>query len=255
MPFGQDNTEAQMAELKRIGRPVKNSSTHNKYLIRLQLEADALSKWKLNGSEPTGLIPYVKFSKLLGESNLFRKYMGLSGLVDLATLSDDELRRHMARTKTRENTWWLYFGNIPVDLIEEVTFKTSKGYVPYEFEAHGREEFNKVGLHMVSKSALDELQKICAPRNRFDIPQAAVYCATAKSQPTVAFQAGGAAWDIDLVTFTSNLRAGELPANIDAVVDWTKAHKEELNALWPAAVETYNRYYPADPASLPKSSL
>lgn len=248
LPCGQDHTKAQIAQLKEMGRTVKNSTTHNKYLLRFQLESDKLSKWSVTDSVPSGVIPYVKFSKLLGESNTWRQYMGLSGLFDLDALTDEELRRHMARTKTMENTWWLYFGNIPVDLIDEVSFKTGRGYVPYDFELHGRAEFAKSGLHMVSKASLDEFHQICRPMNRFDTPQATVYCASASSQPSVTFQAGGAAWVVDLATFIPTARAGHLPENIAEVIEWAKIHREELIDLWPAAVETYNLYYPDKPA-------
>jgi hypothetical protein len=247
LPNGQDHTESQMAQLKKRGRIVKNAATHNKYLVRFQLESDALSKWSVTDSGLSGVIPYVKFSKWLGESNRWRQYMGLSGLFDLDALSDEELRRHLARTKTMENTWWLYFGNIPIDLIDEVSFKTGRVYVPYDFELHGRAEFAKSGQHMASKASLDEFHKICGPKNRFETPQAMVSCVSASSKPSVTFQAGGAAWEIDLATFIPTASIGDLPKNIAAVIEWTKIHREELVALWPTAVETYNLHNPASP--------
>ncbi|WLG95841.1 hypothetical protein [Pseudomonas sp. FP198] len=251
---GEKLTSSNVEYLKKTGRPPKNLTSHNKTQLRIQVDSEALSKWTLEDSVPSGLIAYVKLSKMLGENAIWRKSMGLSCFYDLKALSDDELRRHFKRTKTMEDTWWLYFDAIPVALIEDVAFKTLSGFVTYDFEQHGRGEYADSGLHIVPKPLLDEFHEICPPLNRFDTPQAAVFCASADSQPSVAFQAGSATWDIDLKTFASTPRLGQLPENIESVTEWTQQHCDELLSLWPAAVETYNRYYPDNPAMLPAST-
>ncbi|AVB12273.1 MULTISPECIES: hypothetical protein [Pseudomonas syringae group] len=252
---GEKLTPSNVEYLKRIGRPPKNLTTHKKTLVRIQIESESLSKWALESSTPSGLIPYVKFSKLLGESKLWRKSMGLSCYYDLKALSDEELVRHYKKTKTMEETWWLNFDSIPAELIEAVAFQTQSGYVPYDFEEHGRAQFEDSGLYVAPKPLLDEFHELCPPLNRFDTPQATVFCASADSRPTVAFQARGAAWDIDLEALTISTRIGPLPSNISEIVGWVDRHRNTLLGLWPAAVDTYNRYYPDLPAELPSKAI
>ncbi|GAO93138.1 hypothetical protein PSA5_10495, partial [Pseudomonas syringae pv. actinidiae] len=253
---GEATTILTPGDLRRIGRPPKNLTTHKKTLMRIQIESESLSKWAVESFTPSGLIPYVKFSKLLGESKLWRKSMGLSCYYDLNALSDEELLRHYKKTKTMEETWWLNFDSIPAELIEAVAFQTpSAAFVPYDFEEHGRAQFEDSGLYVASKPLLDEFHELCPPLNRFDTPQAAVFCAAADSRPTVAFQARGAAWDIDLEALTISTRIGPLPSNISEIVDWVDRHRNTLLGLWPAAVDTYNRYYPDRPAELPSKAI
>lgn len=251
LPTGEKLTATEAEYLERIGRPPKNLSTHSKDKIRIKIDYERLPSWALENTVPSGLIKYTKLSKMLGDSARWRKAMGLSCYYDLRSLSDEELLRHFKRTKTMEDSWWLYFGSIQVELIESVAFKTPAGFVPYDFEDHGRQDYVADGLHVVSKPLLAEFHELFPPMNSFETPHAAVFCATAKSKPSVAFQAHATTWDIDLQDFTPTPRLGQLPENISHVVDWTRRHRDELMGLWPAAVDSYNQFYPDNPAPLP----
>ncbi|TWI48999.1 hypothetical protein IQ22_04133 [Pseudomonas duriflava] len=236
--------------LQEIGAPAKNLTTHNKTQVRITINSEKLDSWSSENLKVSGLIKYSKFSKQLGESAIWRKTYGLSCVYKLEALSDDELRRYMKQAKTMEDTWYLYFGSIPPELFEEVSFQTSAGFVAYDFETHGRKAYESCGLHVIEKPLLAQFHELCPPLNKFDIPYAAVFCANHESQPSVSFQGRGATWDIDMKEFHVKSRLGELPSNIDLIVDWTRRNQDELMSLWPAAVASYNRYYPDKPASL-----
>ncbi len=248
---GEDLKSSEMERLKRQGKQLKNEKTHDKTKIRIQIDSEKLSLWSAQSEKSAGLIPYEKFSKKLGEPAVFRKVMGLSCIFDVSAFSRDELKRKLKKTLTKESTWWLHFGGISPELFESVSFMTPSGFVPYEFEIHGRAEYEKIGIHVVSKSLLDEFHTLCHPINRFDVPFAALFCKAPESKPSVVFQGQGSIWSIALEEpFLVTSEQGQLPANIESISDWARRHQAELLSLWPQAIASYNRFYPSNPASM-----
>lgn len=248
---GEQLTQANVDYLNRIGQPPKNRTSQVKTAIRITVDSEKLAGWGISNSAYTGLIQYEKFSRtILNEDPIWRKYMGLSAVHYIPSLSDRELQWHYNNTATKEKSWFLFFGAIPVELFEEVAYKTPTGFEAYDFEKHGRGVFVFNGLEVVSPALLAEIRELFPPLNQFDTPHAAVYCTSEEARPLVAFQAQGRTWYVDLTTFEATPRLGELPANISEVIAWTKLHHAELMRLWPAAVMSYNRFYPDKPASL-----
>lgn len=242
---GNPLTDDEFAQQVAIGNTPKNRHTHVKTAIRLCLDSSQLQPWSLVDGVASGLIDYVRLSRdFLGEDELWRKYMGMSCYVDPHTATPEQVLHDFQHMVTQESTWWLHFGSINPNLIEEVAFQTEEGFVPYDFELHGREVFVHNGLEVVSPELLAEFRLFYPPQNRFDAPHAAVFCEGKDARPLVLFQAIGKAWGIDLQTLTASARVGELPENIDLAIDWTQRHQEDLMRLWPAAVASYKRFYP-----------
>ncbi|MEQ4316203.1 hypothetical protein ABNM52_25685, partial [Pseudomonas syringae] len=83
---------------------------------------------------------------------------------------------------------------------------------------------------------------------QFDTPKALAFCREHDSKPSINFQWDKSIWDISLDgQYSTNLIFGELPENISLVIDWMSSNDEQLQALWLAAVESYNRFYPDKP--------
>lgn len=248
---GEQLTEAQVEGLRNRGESVSNYHTHDKTQLRIQLDSSNLSTFSIDAERrPHGLIRYVELSKMVGDQDLYRKSMGLSCYCDMATVTDEQLVYLMRNQPTQEESWWLYFGEISSDFFSDVSFMQSGIATPYSFESHGRSVMESYGLHMVSGSALAELHQILPRLGRFDTPQALAFCRKQDSQPSISFQWDESIWDISLDgQYSTTLRFGELPENISQVISWMSSHDVQLQTLWLAAVESYNRFYPDKPRS------
>lgn len=247
---GEQLTEAQVEGLRDRGQAVPNNSTHNKTQVRIELDASGLDMFSVDsGHRPHGLIRYVEFSEMVGDDARFRKYMGLSCYCDMNTATNEQLSSLLENQPTQEGSWWLYFGEISPELFSSVSFmQTGGNATPYSFESHGRSAMESYGLHMASESALAELYQVLPRVSRFDTPQALAFCREHSSKPSISFQWNKSLWEISLDgQYSTTVRVGKLPENLSLVIDWMSRNDGQLQALWSAAVESYNRFYPNSP--------
>ncbi|RMV72795.1 MULTISPECIES: hypothetical protein [Pseudomonas syringae group] len=246
---GEQLTTAQVERLRNRGEAVANNQTHDKTQVRIELDSSNLSSFSIDAeSRPHGLIRYVELSEMVGDQDLYRKYMGLSCYCDMATVTDEQLVFLMKNQPTQEEGWWLYFGEISSELFSGVSFMQSDIATPYSFESHGRSVVDTYGLHIASEPALTDLHQILPRLGRFDTPKALAFCREHDSKPSINFQWDKSIWDISLDgQYSTNLIFGELPENISLVIDWMSSNDGQLQALWLAAVESYNRFYPDKP--------
>lgn len=246
---GEQLTTAQVEGLRNRGEAVSNNHTHDKTQVRIELDSSNLSSFSIDAKgRPHGLIRYVELSRMVGDHDLYRKSMGLSCYCDMKTVTDEQLDYLMRNQPTQEESWWLYFGEISSELFSGVSFMQSGIATPYSLESHGRSVMETYGLHMASESALADLHQILPHLGRFDTPQALAFCRMHDSKPSISFQWGESIWDISLDgQYSTTLRLGELPENLSLVKDWMSSNDGQLQALWLAAVESYNRFYPDKP--------
>lgn len=230
----------------------KNAHTHEKTKIRIEVLASKLTKMPLNEYRDTnrtdwrGLIDFEKFSKyVLGEDKLYRQSIGLSCHYDLATLPDSDLRKLLTKKLTNLLSWKLHFGDIPPAHFLSVKYKQHNGYVPFDFEAHGRTECANVGIHYLSAEALQEFAKICEPVNQWEIPMIAAICSSLEAKPHLVCRSGSNEWIVHLDGgMTTELLAGQVPSDIDRIRQLIASFKDDALLMWDKAVESYKDFYP-----------
>jgi hypothetical protein len=247
---GEPLTAAQVAGLRNQGKTVSNNHTHDKTQVRIELDSSSLANFFVDDeSRPHGLIRYEEFSELVGDRELYRKAMGLSCYCDMSTVTDEQLTNLMHNQPTQEKSWWLYLGEIPSALFSDVSFiQSSGGATPYSFENHGRSVMEANGLHMASEPILADLHQILPRAGRFDTPQALAFCREHSSKPTISFQWDKSIWEISLDgQYSTTLKLGKMPESLSLVIDWMARNDVQLKALWLAAVDSYNRFYPDTP--------
>jgi hypothetical protein len=121
-------TSSNIAYMEKVqGEPIRNTVTYDKTKVRLSFEV-----------EPTDaqLQRFVDWAKTT-ETLKFAKITGLSAVVNLSKTKEN-LTSLGARLKTKERTWWLYFGSIAPEFIRTVEVATPSGWAAYDFETHGR---------------------------------------------------------------------------------------------------------------------
>ncbi|QTG17282.1 DUF4160 domain-containing protein (plasmid) [Agrobacterium tumefaciens] len=175
------------------------------------------------------LFHYSAWSKK-HDGPLFAKMMGLSCVKTITDLSTSELHRLMASAATKEDTWFLSFRPIHPGEFEEVLYRTDEGYVPYEFEQHGRHELEKVGIYSSDQSSLDELSEFLRPRHRYDRAGAVVTCADLSMPANVVVRGGGVNVAVDLA---SRHVLGGNPGDYEKdILAWVESHLRDLNDAW-----------------------
>ncbi|WP_159953431.1 hypothetical protein [Pseudomonas sp. R76] len=240
----------QMAAAERnSGIKSKNKYTQNKKAIRIEVDSRDLDKFDreafLKTGSATGLISYEKFSKLVQESNDFRKQMGLSCYYDLGVLPKEEIFRLMKKKPTKESTWYLHFGSVDVSLFSEVSAYEKGAFKTYDFERHGRPGLIGVGIHPVSAEMLCSLEGYWLPKNPLEVPTAACFCSGEADRPNVEFTNGTNFWRIylddprDISSVT-----GELPHNISSFSEWVEKNKDALLTTWNQATASYYYFFP-----------
>jgi hypothetical protein len=117
------------------------------------------------------------------------------------------------------------------------------------FEQHGRSQFRESGFSTVSKAALDDLRVILPPTHKFD--QAKAFCFfAAHSLPPHVIIRGGGLYSALVLQDGMPLRTSEgspvlaMPQKHVELSAWIARHRDELNACWQDAIQTYRNYYP-----------
>ncbi|KJF70127.1 MULTISPECIES: DUF4160 domain-containing protein [Rhizobium/Agrobacterium group] len=160
----------------------------------------------------------------------FAKFMGLSCVESVAGLNASELERVMLMTATKEETWYLSFRPIDPKEFEEVLYRTEDGYIPYDFELHGRHELENVGIYSAGKAALEELREVVASRHGYDRASAVVTCADLAMPANVVVRGGGinVAFNLD----TLRRLEGSAGPYEEEIVAWIERHRLDLNEAW-----------------------
>lgn len=226
-------TESQKRYIERLqGRPMENEAMADKTAVRIAVELD--------DDDPL-LHSFVAWSKV-NERPMYARSMGLSALYDLNSLSDAQLKRAYKNARTKEGTWWLYFNALSPLRIVSVAALVDSAFVPYSFESHGRNVFREYGFAVVSQNSLTSLASLLPSTHEFDIAKAFCICTDSSARPTVVVRGGGYQFELDLETAAA--LKGDLPSNLDAIVEWVDGCRAELAECWNDAKEIFYNFYP-----------
>lgn len=220
-----------------------NRRTLNKMQIRIGIDLDP-------NVEPT-LMSFTEWCSRNADMK-YAKRLGLSAVMDLKGLSDHEIRQRMKTCPSKESTWWLSFYPIQPSAFCSVDFNTEAGgFVPYDFEAHGREVLRDDGFSFPSAETLASLRELVPSKTcRFEQTKASGFCRDPHAPPYVVIRGGGQQqlFEIEsgkLVVSSGNRGAGDSPA----LQAWIRSHYDELMNCWRQAVELYYVAYPQSRAA------
>ncbi|MDR6449631.1 hypothetical protein J2794_005769 [Paraburkholderia terricola] len=225
-------TESSLAYMARVeGRAVKNKLTYDKTQVRLAVDIP---------EDDPALRPFVTWAKA-HEGMQWAKRMGLSAVMDLSKTTRS-LTELALRTRTKEKTWWLYFGAVAPERIVKVDFQTRSGFERYEFEAHGRQALHDARLVVASESSLLDLQAHFVPLHPLDRVKA--FAINAKPNEAPSIQIRGDGYHFIFQIDSGKQIYGAVPENLAALQSWIARHSGELMQCWHEATEVYRRYYP-----------
>lgn len=246
IPDGSDFSEAQINKLIALGEKPKNNTSHNKRAIKISIDTTKLKRFNKKKPHAGGLISFVEFSELLGESAEFRKSMGARGIFpELSDISRKEVIKKAEGLRTKEKTWYVHVGEIPAKCIASVEGLAHGTYTSFNYEIHGRPELLKSGIHPTPAELDGELSQLWGKLPAPDIPLASCFCAGLSDEPCVSFDYNGNRWEIFLESLKiKKLYSGVLPSNLQDYSDFVSRHKEVFLNLWEDAVGSYHRYYP-----------
>ncbi|WP_234908054.1 DUF4160 domain-containing protein [Rhizobium rhizogenes] len=160
----------------------------------------------------------------------FAKFMGLSCVKTVAGLNASELEKMMSMTVTKEETWFLSFRPIDPEEFDEVLYRTEDGYVPYDFEQHGRRELEAVGIYAAGQNALSELRGLLGSRHRYDRASAVVTCANIAMPANVVVRGGGITVAFNLETL--RMLEGGSGQYEEEIIAWIERHLDDLKEAW-----------------------
>ncbi len=233
LPTGKEVLTASKREyMARVQlKPVLNDVVYDKTRIRLSVD--------LSDRDPA-LVPFVSWARQ-HEDMQYARRMGLSAVMDLSKVKGNVTSLAL-RTRTKEKTWWLYFGAIGPQRIVAADFRTTSAYQPYDFEAHGRSAMHDAGQVVVSPATLAELQTYFEPQHALDRVKAFAICVRPDETPSIQIRGDG----VHLIfrIGSADLIYGTTPPNIDRLRAWIHRHAVELTRCWGDAMEVYFRYYP-----------
>lgn len=226
------------------GKTDGSNLSYDKSRIRLTIESDALSPYTISNDRATGLISFEQWCKQAGMSKIWTKYMGLSAVMDVNNMTDDEKLRQMKKKgNTKEHTWYLHFGPIPVDLITTVEYRTGRSYEPYQFEKHGRDEYSQSGFACLSEETNLKLREIVPPANHHEHPKVSVLCQDPEGPIVVIVRGGGTMYTLN-GTNGEVLMKGKSEYPLEEVQEWVLQQRDEIEHRWGEAVESYYYHYP-----------
>lgn len=239
-------TEQQLAYVESIeGRKPKNNLSQDKSRVRIMIDSDDLENY--DRAKKVGLVSFLELYRWLGIPALFGKYVGLSANMDVTELTDEALQHELSLTgNTEEHCWYLHRGPIPAKLIREVSYLTQDGYVPYDFEAHGRADMQAAGFGCASAQINALLAGVLTASNRFEAPKAMVICENPNAPIYLTVRGAG-------TTHLFNMETGEPVTAVDAnyplvsVQQFVRAHRDEWQACRNAAIAGYYRFFPEQP--------
>lgn len=226
---GEVVSAKELAHAERVEtRKMETAISHDKTLIRITVKIP---------SSDRRIIPYVKYCKKCGDGKDFAKHMGLSAVTNLRGFSSAEIDRLIENTKTKEGTWFLCFGEIHPSEFAAVDSRTEQGYVPYDFERHGRTLWEEQGFFCPSGSALAEIEGLYKQRHNFDVLRAFAFCNKPEDKPTVIVRGRGISCMIDIQT--CQISFGAPSSGADTLRTWVRDHQSELKLCWERAKERY----------------
>jgi hypothetical protein len=227
-------TQSQVRHLQRVqGGPLRNHLTLDKTQLRITVELDPAQR--------RNLVAFTDYAKEY-ESKEYAKWYGVSCLVDMKSTPDKEIKRLMRVAQTKERTWWLSFGPVSPAEYVGVEFNVKGRFEPYDFERHGREAMREVGFVFPCAETLAEVADIVKPAHALERAKAFVICEDATKPAKVAVRGGGTIRAFELAS--GELVAGADDAQMRELRDWSRRHRDELEACWSEAVEIYYCTYP-----------
>lgn len=181
------------------GNKPTNSHSHDKSKVRIMVDSADLTPFDKQTMK--GLISFVGLYEFLGYSPMSAKRVGLSAYMDLSLLSPEALQRELSCTdNTEEHCWYVHRGRIPADLIREVSYRTDEGYVPYDFESHGRKDMEGAGFACASAPTNAALSEILAPLHGFENAKATLLCLDPDKPVFVTVRGSGVIMEFDIET-------------------------------------------------------
>ena len=239
-------SEREVEKATRVQGELRNEMTGDKSKIRLSVDTSSLSPFGIVDGNPNGLISFVEWCGLIRAPKQWVKCMGLSALYDLDALSDEELSGLLGdKDSSKEHSWFIHFGPIESDLISAVDFKTDNGYVPYDFETHGREAMSDLGIECIKNEAHQRLLEIVKPAHPHEIVHAAVVCREPSDIKMVFVRGLGNTCFFNIETRKAVALMKDDPNYpLRDVASWVEEHNQEIMSCWNSAVEGYYRFYP-----------
>lgn len=227
-------TDSQLRYMERVqGALPLNGIMFNKTRIRLTFDVP---------SDSATLMPFVEYYAMRGEKPEEAKLMGLSAYVHNPWQMPAAQRRQLVKTMTtKEQTWWLSFAPVPASAITAVDYNSREGFVPYDFETHGRRPFRDAGLVAPSAATLATLRTLVPTTLPFEVPKAFAFCHNLKHAPAVIVRGGGVDTCFELAT--GALLFGTTHPNSAALAAWVRGHAAELQSCWEEAIEVYHAYH------------
>lgn len=232
-------TERNEDFLRRAGKLSKNKvllGTHNKQVIRITIDGE----W-LKGQDE--FISYVKLMKKLNQPKDFVKRIGVAGLIDISGLNEKKLNRWMKSDKTKEKTWYVFGGVIPLEQFISIDFMASENvYVPYDFEAHGRKIMEDSGFFCVSASKLQELNK--STSSQFTGGSVFALSTNEEPEPYISFRNNHYNVAVSLLSKKFIAKYGcedAIDKDREVLFSWVNENNDMLMELFNASNALYNK--------------
>ncbi|WP_025854641.1 hypothetical protein [Pseudomonas sp. CHM02] len=239
-------TEQQLAYVEFVERrKPKNTLSQDKSRVRIMIDSDDLKDY--DRAKKVGLVSFLELYRWLGIPALFGKYVGLSANMNVGELTAQALQHQLSLTgNSEEHCWYLHRGAIPAQLIQEVCYLTQDGYVPYDFETHGRVDMQAAGFGCAREQINARLATVLPASNRFEAPKAFVICENPNAPIYLTVRGAGTTHSFDMET-GEPVTAVDTNYPLASVQQFVIAHRDEWQVCRNAAIAGYYRFYPEQP--------
>lgn len=235
-------TKSNMDYIERIeGRKLKIGKTQNKMQIRISICSEKVKNKK-------DLIRFKHYMQVLGQHKLYIKQMGVSCYYDINKfnqLSDSELLKIFKKTKTKEDTWYLYFGEIYKEDFLSVEYQVSENnFIPYSYEEHGRKHIEEAGIFSPTLNEIECLRS----ETGMDIQpyNIRVFCGNLQSPPSASIFLQNTFINLSIKNGAVLDSLGDdkdIQKIHPAFYSWLSLKQKELECLWLKAVKVCEHYH------------
>lgn len=149
----------------------------------------------------------------------------------------------MKSDKTKEKTWYVFGGVIPLEQFISIDFMASENvYVPYDFEAHGRKIMEDSGFFCVSASKLQELNK--STSSQFTGGSVFALSTNEEPEPYIAFRNNHYNVAVSLLSKKFIAKYGcedAIDKDREVLFSWVNENNDMLMELFNASNALYNK--------------
>ena len=216
-----------------VGKRPLNPATHDKRQVRITIDSDALDE---------GWMPFVEWAKAIGASSDYIRGMGLSAIDGIAAMDDKTFLAAVKNGVSREGTWYLVPNSISPARFESIEALVAGSYVPYAFEAHGRETLAKHGIVYPDAALLERLPSVGQPQHPFDRMTVCAFAPSASSTSHVRFRGFGQATIVELHCDGAMHAMGAARGDEILLRAWAYENLEAMMMLWEEAVAAARAY-------------